>query len=109
MSPLTIAVTASLLFSVIIVKRVFIQFFKIKELRKRHVESQRDLVKGFDAGILRKTTNDIIQRRLFHIAHRSELVDSNAPFFAKHPDSLYVQLRVLHCHHLRHYHYPFSG
>ena len=80
----------------IVLKRVFIQLFKIKKLCQCHIECQCDLVKCFYTRILCQTTNDIIQSRLLNITHCSKFIDRNATLFAQLANSFYIKLRILH-------------
>ena len=85
-----------ILLLLVIVERECVQLLEVKEFSKRHVQRACDLVQVHDAGVLRSAVDDIVDRRLAHVAHPGELIDRDPALFAQAADAPRIDFTIYH-------------
>ena len=85
-----------ILLLLVIVERECVQLLEVEELGEGHVQRACDLVQVHDAGIANSAVDNVVYRRLAHVAHPSELVDRDPALLAQAANAFRVDFAVGH-------------
>ena len=88
------------LFVIAFIKGIVVQFIKVKEFCQGHIKGKGDFVHCFDSGVFGESAHDIVQCRLFDIAHSGKFIYSNMPLLAQLSYAPDIDLRIFHKHFL---------
>ena len=81
---------------IVVIKREVIQLLEVKELGEGHVQRACNLMEIHNAGIAGSAIDDIVDRRLPHIAHPGKLIDRDPALLAQAADAVCVDFAVVH-------------